>query len=498
MGNDQSSAPTYMGDIRKFFTDEDKSCMAGMGIDLKTYRGVKFNALRIYFKVRDGEMPLGGKRWSKERVETFYQWMKAGYPFGRATPSRPAAVRRTSDRFARPAAKREDAANLSGDQLEKLVEAFKGMMALPGDDPHSYFALAGMHWLPKPDVYCRHHENAYNPWHRIYMIRFEDALQRVPGCENVTLPYWDITAPKIPDFLFQPPFDAYTYPRDLYNLAGDKMATRGEPTIRNDANGILRRLTLYGVNGIIENAMGQSHWEKFNGWDAGNTQEGIISAHDAGHNSCGHTMEFQDIAAFDPIFWFFHSNWDRLWWDWQRSFGATTLDAFKSHLTGTPDWLDDPVLNGLPPFAQTTAETINLADFGVSYGEPAKKPVKPAPQELLAASLPATETFTLATPDRVSVRAKNINRLRIPGSFDVVLHAHGTEIARKAIFQSSTPSHCATCRKLSVANFDFEVPLGKLKGPLSVKIIHRRNGRELEFPLSQAGQPTVNARLLLA
>ena len=498
MAKNSAPAPTYMGEIRRFFTDDDKCCMKSMGIDLSTYQGVKFNALRIYFKVRDGEMPLGGKRWSKERVETFYQWMKAGYPLGKATPGRPAAARRTEERFRRPPAKREDAANLQGDQLEKLVEAIKGIMALPEDNPHSYFSLAGLHWLPKPDVYCRHHENAYNPWHRLYMIRFEDALRRVPGCEKVTLPYWDITAPKIPDFLFQPPFDAYTYPRDLYNLAGDKMASKGKPTSRYGAKRILRGLKRYDVTDIITGAMGQSHWEKFNGWDAGNTHDGIISAHDGGHNSCGPTMEYQDVAAFDPIFWFFHSNWDRLWWDWQRSFGATTLDAFKSHVTGPSDWLDDPLLNTLPPFDQTSAETINLANFDVSYGKPALDPVKPAPQRLLAASLPATETFTLAAPDRVSVRAKNINRLRIPGSFDVVLQARGKEVARRAIFQSSTPSHCATCRKLGLVNFDFEVPLAKLKGPLSISIVHRRNGREMTFPISQAGQPTINARLLLA
>jgi len=498
MAKNPTPAPTYMGEIRNFFTQVDKDCMARMGIDLSTYEGVKFNALRIYFKVRDGEMPLGGKRWSKERVETFYQWMKAGYQRGKAAPGRAAAVRRTDKRFTRPPAKREDAAALSGDQLEKLAEAFKHIMSLEDDDPNSYFSVAGMHWLPKPDVYCRHHENAYNPWHRLYMIRFEDALRSAPGCEKVTVPYWDIAAKKIPDFLFEPPFDAYVYPRDLFNLEGKQMARKGDPTQRNNAKEILDNLKGYGVNGIIAGAMGQSHWEKFNGWDAGNTHDGIISAHDAGHNSCGPTMHEQDIAAFDPIFWFFHSNWDRLWWDWQRSFGATTLDAFKSHLTGPSDWLDDPVLNGLPPFAQTSAETINLADFDVSYGKPVQKPAKPAPQTLLSASLPATETFALAAPDRVSVRAKNIDRLQIPGSFDVVLQARGKEIARKAIFQSSTPSRCATCRKKGLANFDFEVPLAKLKGPLSVKILVRRRGRELAFPLSQAGQPSINARLLLA
>ncbi|MDQ2707547.1 MAG: tyrosinase family protein [Actinomycetota bacterium] len=39
--------------------------------------------------------------------------------------------------------------------------------------------------------------------------------------------------------------------------------------------------------------------------------KGIWQAHDAGHPACGTTMSTPDAAAFDPIFWFFHANWDR-------------------------------------------------------------------------------------------------------------------------------------------------------------------------------------------
>jgi hypothetical protein len=41
-------------------------------------------------------------------------------------------------------------------------------MAKEPSDPDSYFVQAGIHWLPAP-LYCLHHENRYNPWHRSYL-----------------------------------------------------------------------------------------------------------------------------------------------------------------------------------------------------------------------------------------------------------------------------------------------------------------------------------------
>ncbi len=498
MADKEVSNPTYMADIRHFFTPGDKKCMAGFGIDLATYHGVVFNALRIFFKVRDGEMPLGAPPWSTARVETFYNWMKNGYERGFAVPKRPTAPVKTDPRFSRPPAKRDDAAKLKGKPLELLKTAFQGMLDKDPADPDSFFALAGVHWLPTPDVYCRHHENAYNPWHRVYLNKFEDALRRVPGCENVSLPYWDITSNTIPDFLFSAPFDSYVFPRDLVNLEGDTVVKKGDRTVRRKPKEILAQLKSRDVTGLINGALGNCHWEQFNGWDAGNTQKGIISAHDNGHNACGPTMQSQDIAAFDPIFWFFHCNWDRLWWQWQRSYGAITLDTFKTHLAGPSDWLDDPTVNELPPFGLTSADTINLANFDVTYGTPKAAMDKITAQPLKAGAMMANKAFEIDDTKRASLRVKDVDRLKIPGSFDVVLEVKGKEIGRKAFFQSTTPVKCENCRKKAISHFDFEVNVSALDGPVTVKILLLRNGREINFPLSSCGNPTVNARLLLS
>ncbi len=75
-----------------------------------------------------------------------------------------------------------------------------------------------------------------------------------------------------------------------------------------------------GIPHIIEHAMQQpirSDFITFTGF-------GIEAAHDAGHGAAGPSMSKPDAAAFDPVFWLFHANWDRLWWQWQQIMDATT------------------------------------------------------------------------------------------------------------------------------------------------------------------------------
>jgi hypothetical protein len=496
--------PTYMGDIRHFFRESpDILSMKQYGIDLATYDGVRDNALRIFFRVREGSMPCDGA-WPTSRVETFYNWMKNGYPRGQASPVPASQLLKGA-----PATRiRRNLKDLQPAEIEKVKTAFRGMMARHPDDPQSYFAIAGLHWLPgnPPLYYCRHHENAYNPWHRVYLMRFEDAMRSVDGCSDVTLPYWDIADPDIPDVLWDSPFDSYEVPVTLKALNGDTYPPAGTPgkyrTERYDKSAIETHLTDPNVDvpGNIVSALGSSHWEDFNGWTSTRTQTGIIRAHDNGHNSSGPTMQNQDVAAFDPIFWFFHCNWDRIWWKWQTHYRATTLSTFKNTLApGYPaDWLDDPVLNPLPPFGYTTAETIDLSAFDTDYEHPAAE----AAPELRAAthgSLFASRSFAVAPVRQVSVRVKELNRLEIPGSFNVYLRVGDKVIGKQGLFQPSTPKKCATCVKNALADFDFLVdPADLASGEVNIEIRLLKNGAEIPFPVARAGNPTVNARLLLA
>jgi tyrosinase len=88
--------------------------------------------------------------------------------------------------------------------LEDLMRAWKGIKDLPPTDPNSFFVIGGLHGEPFRGAgwgsstywggYCNHGNVLFPTWHRAYVLRLEDALRSIPGCENVTQPFWDETS----------------------------------------------------------------------------------------------------------------------------------------------------------------------------------------------------------------------------------------------------------------------------------------------------------------
>ena len=88
--------------------------------------------------------------------------------------------------------------------LEDLMRAWKGIKELPPGDPNSFFTLGGYHGEPFRGAgwgsssywggYCNHGNVLFPTWHRMYLHKLEEALQSIPGCEEVMLPYWDETS----------------------------------------------------------------------------------------------------------------------------------------------------------------------------------------------------------------------------------------------------------------------------------------------------------------
>lgn len=88
--------------------------------------------------------------------------------------------------------------------LDDLMRAWKGIKDLPADDPNSFFMIGGYHGEPFRGAgwgngawwggYCNHGNVLFPTWHRVYLLRLEDALRSIPGCEEVTLPFWDETS----------------------------------------------------------------------------------------------------------------------------------------------------------------------------------------------------------------------------------------------------------------------------------------------------------------
>ena len=448
--------PSYDEHINELFTPDDAGCM-NRAIDLTTYEGVRSSAAKISERIGSGRMPPPdtGRQWSREKLETFRNWASntgfAEKAFVRLAPSDAPRVRKSLHEI-----------ETDSEELAILKKAFRGIMERDGDlnDPTSYFNLAGIHWLPGPR-YCRHHDNAYNPWHRSYLMAFEDALRSVEGCENVTLPYWDILGDELPEWVYEPPFYPYSMPHRIVSLDGSDVYDVDYSTQRNSALEIFEEVKSRraSIETKIGEALASPSWRGFNGWsDCPNRHEGIIRAHDNGHGVCGETIGNQDVAAFDPLFWFFHCNWDRLWWQWQNMHNTTTLLAFKATVTGDIHWLEEQPDTLLAPFDVNSAEMINLADWNVAYEDP--EAVAPAFDEFIVASrgrVRAERSFRVPTLERYSVRVKDINRLDIPGSFEVVLMSGEHVLDRTRIFQPSNPQECENCRRHGVFSTDFIV-----------------------------------------
>ncbi|MFQ6195502.1 tyrosinase family protein [Streptomyces sp. NPDC000405] len=486
------ASPTYLADIRNYFRPDDVTHMAAKGIDLGTYDGVKKHALAILTHTAppNADMPPDAAgQWSANRSQTFKNWIVNGFPLGTA----PTTVSPVSGPA--PTRLRKDITTLTPDEFTLLTAAFNGVMARDITAPDSYFALAGQHGLP--ESWCLHHENRFNPWHRPYLIHFEDALRSVPGCADVTLPYWDISTP-LPDRLQHPPFDQYVLPADP-GATADPPVSGYFPytTQRYSLAGIAKRLKKYSVLADITTSLAQSLWGAYltNGY-----QDFSIQAHDGGHGSIGPTMGDQNVSAFDPVFWFFHCNIDRLWLSWQTNANATTLAGFRTTLAGQDDsWLKDgPVHpNSLPPFTETAEQTIAT---DISYDRLELISHAEGGMENLSGSIDAARTFSFRSSDPVSVRVKGIDRLNIPGSFSVTLLADGEPVAARFFFQPKEPRRCETCVKNGIINLDFRMSREELVDKaLSVQIDVPGHSDEIGtvFPLSQAGNPTINARLLV-
>jgi tyrosinase len=98
----------------------------------------------------------------------------------------------------------DDYASGNKKPLEDLWRAFKGIQELPPDHADSFFRLAGYHGEPFRGAgwgsslywggYCNHGNVLFPTWHRVYVLKLEQALQRVDGCADVMLPYWDETS----------------------------------------------------------------------------------------------------------------------------------------------------------------------------------------------------------------------------------------------------------------------------------------------------------------
>jgi tyrosinase len=243
---------------------------------------------------------------------------------------------------------RQNIDHLTPTELAQLRAGYAGMQAL--SDNRGFNAIAGYHKVPLN--LCYHHEDPtmFLPWHRGYMLTFEQFL-RDQGSQ-LALPYWDWTSPTSHAKGVPAAFGAPSQPNGKPNPLYRSMINA--PTVKPPVNRWTKRFpgnpknlpTLTSVQAVLAIA----DYPTFCGQ--------LQDIHDAVHVWTGGAkgdMAFLDFAAYDPIFYSHHCMIDRIWDRWQQLHGITNIK---------PNLLQRP-LRGFDNL--TVASVLDTSELGYSY-----------------------------------------------------------------------------------------------------------------------------------
>lgn len=212
-----------------------------------------------------------------------------------------------------PVTLRRDQRSLSGQEQQKFLSALRALNFPPPrispDKVSRFGAIVDVHAEMVHDMHGYmgpYGVQRFLPWHRIYLLQLEQALQSIDP--TLALPYWDWTADRrIPDWIAQ-----------------EKPLVLGSPPIQ-----VVREPddpALLPTPAQIEQVLSNTDFTAF-------TSQSPVVTYGAGlegiHNGVHRwfiphapavpsaTMNDVPIASADPIFWMHHANLDRLWTIWQ-------------------------------------------------------------------------------------------------------------------------------------------------------------------------------------
>ncbi|RPB20141.1 Di-copper centre-containing protein [Terfezia boudieri ATCC MYA-4762] len=493
-------------------------------------------------------------------------------------------------------------------ELDTLIRAFWGIQCLPPDNENSFFRIAGYHGEPFQGKgvkdgkwwggYCNHGNVLFPTWHRAYLLRLEDALRSIPGCQNVTLPFWDecinlttevsilpgppipkpvVPTPYIPRILTIPrvllkgenieiPNPLYSYklqkaldyqieganqryskpvdyetvryplsglvgnPEDKkntdihnsnYEVASDRTTIlnqnvrawlEGTVEITDDGNPDTRVADTTSVYSRFLNCLKAPNYTVFsntNSQSAWNKQPSILMAmslespHNAIHLAVGGfyqagvynadpilgangDMGANEMAGFDPIFYFHHCFIDYVFWQWQKRHGLTEKGSLQidydigtgddkgagtkvvpgdagyplgdDEPEGTKLTMDTPLYPYKTPQGAyyTSHDVTNIANLGYWYGIGSLDvPLERKPE--IRPWIPLIgESGAVDRSIALKMLVTGINRADYPGSFvirtfSMLPSGKEVEVGREPILSRWHVGNCANCRdKLEV------------------------------------------------
>ncbi|MGA2596829.1 MAG: tyrosinase family protein [Bryobacteraceae bacterium] len=218
---------------------------------------------------------------------------------------------------------RKNIDQLSDGELQAFRGALQKMKNLPVSDPDSYQALAAIH------QHCPHHSEIFIPWHRTYILKFEQALQKQDP--SVTLPYWNWAS-------------TGGMPAACEGDASNPLwfAERSSPAARQGRP--------YPTQSEVDGVLQLGSYPEFGGTvdSAGHLESG---PHSEIHDWVGLAMSIPVTATNDPVFWIHHGYVDNLWAQWQQT------------NSGTPSNVDQT----LPIFNNKIRDVMSISTLGYEY-----------------------------------------------------------------------------------------------------------------------------------
>lgn len=303
---------------------------------------------------------------------------------------------------------------------------------------------------------CPHGNWFFLPWHRAYILSYEQAVRQLTGNSDFALPYWDWTLDRqMPPAFVEPTFNGQ--PNPLFEAQRDATPTDALPDSTVGQAVINQILTespfeTFGTSRPVgQDSLDQS-WINCEFCGTQGTLES--TPHNLVHVFVGGLMA-QSNSALDPLFMMHHGNIDRIWWMWTQGGGTNSPDPLWSGMTFQNNFFNpdgtaySPKVSDLfvpeslgYTYVETPVATVALTQsvaiaaqsekFRSLYATSNVATAKPAGVASYAASVtqpPATVAKYLEIPVEIDAGALApvANRKSLPSGFETLSLSHARQ-----------------------------------------------------------------------
>jgi tyrosinase len=240
---------------------------------------------------------------------------------------------------------RQNVAGMTSDHptLVAYRTAVKEMRNLPESNPRNWRRQARIH-----ENNCPHGNWYFLPWHRKYILDFEQICRDLSGDSDFALPYWNWTSTRhIPA-----PFWEGTL--DSNRRIGRREEIPGRFVGRRVIDRVLRQNDFELFGSTRPRNPRQTNTDPR--WQQAPGAKALLEAtpHDMVHVRVGGNMGDVPTSPLDPIFWLHHCNIDRLWAEWNGRGHGNTSNALWRNFT-------------LRPFNTLVRDLQNITQLGYTY-----------------------------------------------------------------------------------------------------------------------------------